>query len=79
MVMRKRVRGRRSAADVADEILEFLVNSRLRDVDEIADAVDLPEKKVEKILNILALTGFIRKSVQITHLGSNFTRLPVEK
>ena len=78
-VMRKRVPGRRAAADVADEILEFLENGRLRDVKEVADALDLPEKEVEKILNILTRTGFIRKGVQITRLGSNFTRLPVER
>jgi len=78
-VMGKRVPSRRTAADVADEILEFLETGRLRDVKEIADAVDLPENQVEKILNYLARTGFIRKGVQITHLGSNFIRLPVEK
>jgi len=77
--MGKRVPSRRTAADVADEILEFLETGRLRDVKEIADAVDLPENQVEKILNYLARTGFIRKGVQITHLGSNFIRLPVEK
>ena len=78
-VMSKRAPGRRTASDVADEILEFLENSRLRDVEEVADAVDLPEDKVEKILNFLTRTGSIRKGVQITHLGSNFIRLPVEK
>ena len=78
-VMGRRALVRRTAADVADEILEFLENGRLRDVEEVADAVDLPEKEVEKILDILTRTGFIRKGVQITHLGSNFTRLPVEK
>jgi len=78
-VMRKRVPARRTAADVADEILEFLETGRLRDVEEVADAVDLPEDKVEKILNFLTRTGLIRKGVQITHLGSNFAGLPVEK
>ena len=78
-VMRKRALARRTAADVADEILEFLETGRLRDVKKVADAVDLPEDKVERILNFLARTGFIRKGVQITHLGLNFIRLPVEK
>lgn len=78
-VMRRRARARRAAADVADKILEFLETGRLRDVEEVADAVDLPEDKVEKILDFLARTGFIRKGVQITRLGSNFITLPVEK
>ncbi|KUO39919.1 MAG: hypothetical protein AVW06_03130 [Hadesarchaea archaeon DG-33-1] len=77
--MRRRARARRTAADVADEILEFLETGRLRDVEEVADAVGLPEEKVEKILNFLARTGFIRKGVRITRLGSNFITLPVEK
>ena len=77
--MRKRVPARRTAADVIDEILEFLETGRLRDVEEVADAVDLPKDEVEKVLNFLTRTGFIRKSVQITHLGSNFVGLPVEK
>lgn len=78
-VMRRRARARRTAADVADEILEFLEMGRLRDVEEVADAVGLPEEKVEKILNFLARTGVIRKGVRITRLGSNFITLPVEK
>ena len=81
-VMRKRALARRTTADVAgvaDEILEFLGTGKLRDVEEVADAVDLPEDKVEKILDFLAQTGFIRKGVQITRLGSNFITLPVEK
>jgi len=78
-VMLKRALARRTGADVADEILEFLGTGRLRDVEEIAEAVDLPEKKVEKIIDFLARTGFIRKGVQITPLGSNFIRLPVER
>ncbi len=78
-VMRKRALVRRTAADVADEILEFLGTGRLRDVKEIAEAVDLPEDQVERILDFLARTGFVRKGVQITHLGSNFIRFPVEK
>ena len=81
-VMRKRALARCTAADVAgvaDEILEFLGTGRLRDVKEVAEAVDLPEDKVEKILDFLAQTGFIRKGVQITRLGSNFITLPVER
>ncbi len=81
-VMRRRALARRTAAEVAgvaDEILEFLGTGRLRDVKEITEAVDLPEDKVKKILDFLAQTGFIRKGVQITRLGSNFIRLPVEK
>jgi len=78
-VMRKRALVRRTAADVADEILEFLGTGRLRDAEDVADAVDLPEKEVEKILDFLTRTGFIRKGVQITHLGSNIIRLPVKK
>lgn len=78
-VMRKRALARCTAAGVADEILEFLGTGRLRDVKEVAEAVDLPEDKVEKILDFLARTGFIRKGVQITRLGSNFITLPVEK
>ena len=78
-VMRKRAPARRTAADVVDEILEFLKTGRLRDIKEVADAVDLPEDKVEKVLDFLTRTGFIRKSVEITDLGSNFIRLPVER
>ncbi len=81
-VMRKRALARRTAAEVAgfaDEILEFLGTGRLRDVKEVAEAVDLPDDKVEKILDFLAQTDFVRKGVQITRLGSNFIRLPVEK
>jgi len=78
-VMCKRAPARRTAADVIDEILEFLETGRLRDVEEVADAVDLPEHKAEKILNFLTRTGFIKKSVEITDLGSNFIRLPVER
>lgn len=78
-VIGKRAPGRRTASDVADEILELLDNGRMRDVKEVADAVDLPENKVEKILDILTRTGFIRKGVHITDLGSDFIRLPVEK
>ena len=59
--MGKRAPGRRTATDVADEILEFLETGRMRDVKEVADAVDLPDDQVEKILNYLAQTGFIRK------------------
>jgi len=77
--MGKRAPDSRTAADVADEILEFLNNGRLRDVEDVADVVDLPADKVEKILDILTRTGFIRKGVQITDLGSNFIELPVEK
>lgn len=52
---------------------------RPRDPKEVADAVDLPKDKVEKVLDFLAQTGLIRKSVEITDLGSNFLRLPVER
>lgn len=77
--MLRRALARRAGADVADEILEFLGNGRLRDVEEIAEAVDLPVKKVEKVLDFLARTGFIRIGVRITPLGSDFIRLPVER
>lgn len=74
-VMRKRALARHEA----EEILEFLGDGELRNLKEVADAVDLPEGEVEKILDILTRTGFIRKGVQITDLGSNFLKSPVEK
>ena len=77
--MRKRVPAERMTAGIADEILEFLKTGRPRDVKEAADAVDLPEDKVQKVLDFLTQIGLIRKSVQITDLGSNFLMLPTEK
>ena len=74
-VMRKRA----LAGHKAEEILEFLGDGELRNLKEVADAVDLPEGEVEKILDILTRTGFIRKGVQITDLGSNFLKSPVRK
>jgi len=64
---------------VAEKILEFLKTGEPRDVKEVADAVNLRDDKLEKVLNFLTQTGFITKSVQITDLGSNFLKLPVEK
>jgi len=64
---------------VAEKILEFLKTGKPRDVKEVADAVNLRDDKLEEVLNFLTQTGFITKSVQITDLGSNFLRLPVEK
>ena len=78
-VMRRRASGRRTVTDVADEVLEFLEAGRLRDVKAVVDAVDLPEEKVEKILDFLARTGFIRKGVQITDSGRRILMLPTEK
>ena len=79
-VMRRRASsGRRTVADVADEVLEFLEAGRLRDVKAVADAVDLSEEKVEKILDFLTRTGFIRKGVQITDSGRRILMLPTEK
>lgn len=76
---RKQAPTRRTGADVADKILEFLKTGKPRNVKEIADAVDLHDDKLEKVLDFLTQTGFIIKSVQITDLGSNFLKLPVEK
>jgi len=68
-----------AGSTVADKILEFLKTGKPRDVKEVADAVDLHDNKLEEVLNFLTQTGFITKSVQITDLGSNFLKLPVEK
>lgn len=78
-VMRRRALGRRTATDVADEILEFLETGRPRDVKKIVDAVDLPEEKVEKILDFLTRTGLVKKSVEITDSGRRFLTLPVKR
>lgn len=76
---RKKAPTRRTVADVADKILEFLKTGKPRNVKEVADAVDLHDNKLEEVLDFLTQTGFIIKSVQITDLGSNFLKLPVEK
>ena len=80
-VMHKRAPARRTVADTADKILEFLKTGRPRDVKEVADAVDLHHDKLEEVLDFLVQIGFIIKSesVQITDIGSNFLMLPVEK
>ena len=80
-MMRKRAPARRTAADVADEILEFLKTGKPRNVKEVADVVDLHDDKLKEIMDFLTQTGLIIKSesVQITDLGSNFLMLPVEK
>ncbi len=76
---RKQALTRRTGADVADKILEFLKTGKPRNVKEIADAVDLHDDKLEKVLDFLKQTGLIIKSVQITDSGANFLTLPVEK
>jgi len=67
----------RAAAGVAEDILEFLGNGELHEPREIANAVDLSEKEVEKALDFLVQSGLVKKGVQITELGSDFLELPV--
>ena len=75
----KQTPAKRTVADVADKILEFLKMGRPRDVKEVADAVGLHDDKLEEVLDFLTQTGLIIKSVRITDLGSNLLMLPVEK
>jgi len=70
---------KRSAADVAEEILEFLNNGGMHDPKEVANAVGLPEEDVEKVLDFLMQTGFVKKGVRITNPGSNLLKLPIEE
>ena len=67
----------RAAAGVAEDILEFLGDGELHEPREIANAVDLSEKEIEKVLDFLVQSGLVKKGVQITKLGSNFLELPV--
>jgi len=67
----------RAAAGVAEDILEFLGNGELHEPREIANAVDLSEKEVEKALDFLVQSGLVKKGVKITKLGSDFLELPV--
>jgi len=67
----------RAAADVTEDILEFLGDGELHEPREIANAVDLSEKEIEKVLDFLVQSGLVKKGVQITKLGSNFLELPV--
>lgn len=74
-----RMPARRAAADVADEILEFLRPGKLCELGEVAKAVDLPEGEVERILDLLMQINLVKKGVRITSSGRNFLKLPVEK
>ena len=67
----------RAAADVTEDILEFLGDGELHEPREIANAVDLSEGDAGKVLDFLARSGLVKKGVQITKLGSNFLELPV--
>ena len=67
----------RAAANVAEDILEFLGDGKLHEPREIANAADLSEKDAEKVLDFLMQSGLVKKGVQITKLGSNFLELPV--
>jgi predicted transcriptional regulator len=70
---------KRAAADMVDEILEFLRPGKLRDPEEVAKAVDLPEAGVKRILDILMQINLVEKGVRITSLGRDFLKLPSEK
>lgn len=76
---RKQALTRRTGADVADKILEFLKTGKPRNVKEVADAVNLHDDKLEAVLDFLTQTGLITRSMQITDAGANFLTLPVEK
>jgi DNA-binding IclR family transcriptional regulator len=76
--MFKQAPAKRSAANVADEILEFLGDSEVHDLKELANAVGLPKEEAEKVLDFLIQTGLVKKGARITNLGSNFLKLPVE-
>jgi len=67
----------RAAADVAEDILEFLGDGELHDPREISNAVDLSEEEVEKVLDFLVQSGLIKRGVKITKSGSIFLELPV--
>jgi len=67
----------RAAADVAEDILEFLGDGELHEPREISNAVDLSEKDAEKILDFLMQSGLVKKGVRITKSGSIFLELPV--
>jgi predicted transcriptional regulator len=72
------IQAERTAVDVAEDILEFLCDGKLHELKEIANAADLLEKGVKKILNLLAQVGLVEKGMRITNFGSNFLKLPVE-
>ena len=69
---------RRTAAELVDEILEFLRTGKMCDL-EVAKAVNLSEAEVERILDALMKVNLVEKGVRITNLGRDFLKLPVEK
>ena len=69
----------RTAVDVAEDILEFLGDGKPHELEEIANAADLLEEDVKKILDLLMQIGLAKKGVRITNFGFNFLKLPVEE
>jgi DNA-binding IclR family transcriptional regulator len=63
---------RREATGVAEEILEILRAGEVREYREVAEAADLPEDEVERILDSLARMGFVEKNAKITNSGLDF-------
>lgn len=68
----------RTPGEAAEEILEFLRTGEVRELEEIAEGVGLPEEKVEEILDFMVEGGLLKKSVRITELGLELLELPAE-
>lgn len=68
----------RTLGEAADEILEFLGNGRVRDLEEIAGTTKLPVKDVERVLAFLTTTDLVKKGFRITPFGIEFLKLPRE-
>ena len=75
---RRMVRAPRSvqAEAAADKVMEFLRTGKSHKVKEIAKAVELPERRVKKILSFLAEADLIEKNFRITRLALKFLKLP---
>jgi predicted transcriptional regulator len=67
----------RAAANVAEDILEFLRDGELHEPREIANAVNLSEEDTKKVLDFLIQSGLVTKGVRITELGYDFLELPI--
>lgn len=64
------------ADEAADKVMEILKTGKSHELKEIAKAVELPEREVEKILSFLAESNLIEKNFRITKLGLKFLKLP---
>lgn len=69
----------RTPGEVAEKVLEFLRTGEVRELEEIAGGVGLPEEKAEEILDFLVEGGLVKKSARITDLGLEFLKLPEEE